>query len=69
VIWGLSTREPALTFMRALRRVELERRDVEAARVDGWTRVVAGARLAEGFTGAEADWLLEVARGAVTLSL
>ena len=63
VIWGLSTREPALTFMRALRRVELERRDVEAARVDGWTRVVAGARLAEGFTGEEADWLLRVARG------
>ena len=69
VIWGRSTWEPAATFMRALRRAELELRNIESARVDAWTRVVAGARLAEGFTGAEADWLLEVARGAVTLSL
>ena len=68
VIWGLSRWEPAPTFMRALRRVELELRGVEAARVDAWTRVVAGARLAEGFTGAEADWLLEVARGSAPLS-
>ena len=63
LIWGRSTWEPAATFMRALRRAELELRKVESARVDAWTRVVAGARLAEGFTGEEADWLLRVARG------
>jgi hypothetical protein len=53
--------------MRALRRIELELRGADAERVDAWTRVVAGARLAEGFTGEEADWLSRVARGEVRL--
>jgi Ser/Thr protein kinase RdoA (MazF antagonist) len=65
VISGLSTWEPASTFLRALRRIELELRGADAARVDAWTRVVAGTRLAEGFVGEEADWLLGVARGGV----
>jgi aminoglycoside phosphotransferase (APT) family kinase protein len=67
VIWGLSTWDPAQAFMRALRRVELELRGADAERVDAWTRVVAAARLAEGFSGEEADWLSGVARGEVRL--
>jgi hypothetical protein len=34
---------------------------------DAWVRVVAGARLAEGFGGAYADWLRAVAAGAIRL--
>ena len=36
---------------------------------NGWVRVVAGARLAEGFAGAPARWLREVAEGAVRLGV
>ena len=68
VVWGQwPDDDPVLTFMRTLRRVGQELRGVEAQRVDAWARVIAGARLAEGFTGEDAAWLSEVARGSVTL--
>ena len=36
----------------------------EDAECDAWVRVLAGARLAEGFDGDDADWLRDRGRGA-----
>jgi Ser/Thr protein kinase RdoA (MazF antagonist) len=63
VVWLQVSTEPGLTFMRTLRGVGQELRGLDADRVDAWCRVIAAARLAEGFTGEEAERLLEVARG------
>jgi Ser/Thr protein kinase RdoA (MazF antagonist) len=67
VLWGMSHDDAAITFMRAVRRTGLDRRGLDEATVDAWIRVVAGARIAEGFVGDEAAWLLSVARGSVRL--
>jgi hypothetical protein len=55
-------------FMRAVRRHGLRQQGSVDAACDGWIRVAAAARLAEGFTGATAAWLRTLAEGAVTLS-
>ncbi len=51
-------------FVRAVRGCWLERRGPDGPARQAWTRVLAGARLAEGFEGADAEWLREVASGA-----
>jgi Phosphotransferase enzyme family len=50
-------------FMAIVRREGSRARGIDPERLDGWVRVVAGARVAEGFEGAEADDLIALARG------
>jgi hypothetical protein len=54
-------------FMQAVRRHGLAERAVSDSACDGWVRVTAGARLAEGFEGEYAKWLAEVAGGRLRL--
>jgi aminoglycoside phosphotransferase (APT) family kinase protein len=65
VLWGQRTEPPVVRFLSQVRRLGLAHQGVDAATCDAWIRVVAGARLAEGFVGAEADWLRQVAEGEV----
>ncbi len=58
---------PLYEFMQAVRRHGLVERGVGEAVCDDWVRVVAGARLAEGFDGAYAEWLGELAQGRLRL--
>jgi Ser/Thr protein kinase RdoA (MazF antagonist) len=67
VICGQWSTEPIVTFMRAVRRLGQEGRELDNDRLHAWVRVAAAARLAEGFEGAEAAWLLGVATGSVRL--
>jgi Ser/Thr protein kinase RdoA (MazF antagonist) len=64
VLTGRWSAEPFAAFGRDIRRLGLERRGLGADTLNAWVRVVAGARLAEGFGGEEAVWLLRVAQGA-----
>jgi aminoglycoside phosphotransferase (APT) family kinase protein len=48
-------------FVRSVGVLGRAARAVTDDELDGWTRVVAGARLAEGFDGADAGWLTRVA--------
>jgi hypothetical protein len=60
--------DPALQrFMRKVRVHVLYQQRADEVTLDAWVRVVAGARLAEGFDGAYADWLHRVADGAIRL--
>jgi aminoglycoside phosphotransferase (APT) family kinase protein len=68
VLWGRRTDTPVVEFMRFLRRRGTEQRGADDARLDRWVRVVAGARLAEGFGGEYAGWLRRVSRGDEVLS-
>jgi serine/threonine protein kinase len=67
ILGGHFTVPPFYEFMQAVRRYGLVERRVSDADCDGWIRVVAGARLAEGFEGDYAEWLGEVARGNLRL--
>lgn len=71
VLRGQEVDAPLGPFMREVRRSGLEERAGDGRADDGmcdaWVRVVAGARLAEGFGGAYADWLRAVAAGAIRL--
>jgi Ser/Thr protein kinase RdoA (MazF antagonist) len=67
VLRGQVVDPPVLRFMRNVRAHGLRQRGVEAETLDAWVRVVAGARLAEGFDGAYAEWLRQVADGAIRL--
>jgi len=58
--WG---REPAGRFMTAVVADGLRARVVDRAEVDAWVRVLAAARIAEGFTGDYADQLAAFAAG------
>lgn len=49
------------TFLAAVRRHAHHRRGFDDDTVAAWTRIVAAARLAEGFIGPYADWLTRVA--------
>jgi aminoglycoside phosphotransferase (APT) family kinase protein len=53
-------------FTRGVRRHGLRQRGVADATCDGWIRVAAAARLAEGFIGEYSAWLRTVAEGTVT---
>ena len=50
-----------------MRRIGVARRELGDELLDHWVRVVAAARLGEGFEGDEAAWLRQVADGAVRL--
>jgi aminoglycoside phosphotransferase (APT) family kinase protein len=67
VLWGQWKEPPVSAFMRAVRRLGLEAKEADAASCDAWVRVLAGARLAEGFEGDQAEWLGQVAAGDVRL--
>ncbi len=67
VLFGQWSTEPVVTFLRAVRRIGRTDRGLSDDALDAWIRVVAAARLAEGFGGAEAAWLLEVAQGSKPL--
>jgi hypothetical protein len=54
-------------FTRGIRRHGFRQRGVAEGACDAWIRVVAAARLAEGFTGEAGAWRRTVARVAVTL--
>jgi hypothetical protein len=63
VLWGRSTDPAVIAFMAQVRRRGMALRGIDDAACDGWVRVVAGARLAEGFEGEDAAWLRRVAEG------
>jgi len=67
VLFGQWSTEPVVTFLRAVRLIGQADRGLSDDTLDAWIRVVAAARLAEGFRGAEAAWLLGVARGSKLL--
>jgi hypothetical protein len=67
VLDGRWSTEPLVTFMRAVRRIGQADRGLSDDDLDAWIRVVAAARLGEGFRGADAAWLLAVAGGSTPL--
>ena len=67
VLWGLRETGPVGRFLRVVRREGQARRGLTDEHLDAWVRVVAAARVAEGFEGEERAWLLRVARGSERL--
>jgi Ser/Thr protein kinase RdoA (MazF antagonist) len=67
VLGGRFAIPPMYEFMQAVRRHAVVERGVDDATCDAWVRVVAGARLAEGFAGEYAEWLGELAKGNLRL--
>ena len=67
VLDGNAAVPPMYEFMQAVRRHGLAARGVSDTTCDGWVRVAAGARLAEGFEGEYREWLAEVAVGRLRL--
>lgn len=63
VLCGQRTEGPLGDFLRAVRREGMRLRELDDAVLDAWVRVLAAARVAEGFEGAERAWLLGVAAG------
>jgi hypothetical protein len=63
VLWGQRSTGPLGRFLHVVRREGQLRRGLAGDRLDDWVRVVAGARVAEGFEDAESAWLLRVAAG------
>jgi Ser/Thr protein kinase RdoA (MazF antagonist) len=57
-------RTSSLDFVKSVHRHALRERGFDAGACDSWVRVVAGARLAEGFDGAYAEWLRGLSTGA-----
>jgi len=58
--WHASPRA-AVAFMRHVQHYGAQRRNIDADDLNAWLRVVAAARLSEGFTGPYASWLTSVA--------
>jgi Phosphotransferase enzyme family len=67
VLWGRHSADPVVRFLRGVRREGRARRGLADEDLDAWVRVVAGARVAEGFAGEERAWLLRVAGGSERL--
>jgi hypothetical protein len=67
VLWGQRSTGSLGRFLRAVRREGQARRGLADDRLDTWVRVVAAARVAEGFEGEERAWLLRVAGGSEQL--
>jgi Ser/Thr protein kinase RdoA (MazF antagonist) len=67
VLWGQRSDQPVADFLGRVRRRGLSLREADDVTLDRWVRVVAGARLAEGFDGEEAAWLGRVAAGGIRL--
>ncbi len=68
VLWGRRSTGPVGRFLRAVRQEGRAARALEEEELDAWVRVVAAARVAEGFDGEEEAWLRQVAGGAERLS-
>ena len=67
VLWGQRATGPVGRFLRAVRREGRARQGLADEDLDAWVRVVAAARVAEGFEGEERAWLLRVASGSERL--
>lgn len=67
VLWGQRSTGQVVRFLRAVRSQGREGRSLTDDVLDAWVRVVAAARVAEGFEGEERAWLLRVASGAEKL--
>jgi Ser/Thr protein kinase RdoA (MazF antagonist) len=67
VLWGQQSTGPVGRFLHSVRREGQASRDLDDDALDAWVRVTAGARVAEGFEGAERAWLLRVAGGSERL--
>jgi Ser/Thr protein kinase RdoA (MazF antagonist) len=67
VLWGQRSTGPVGDFLRAVRLQGQAQRGLVDEDLDAWVRVVAAARVAEGFGGDERAWLLRVASGAERL--
>jgi aminoglycoside phosphotransferase (APT) family kinase protein len=60
---------PKERFMTIVARQGLQARGLDRARLDAWVRVIAAARISEGFEGAYADFLGALASGARRLDV
>jgi aminoglycoside phosphotransferase (APT) family kinase protein len=67
VLWGQREEPQAVLFMQQVRASGLALRGEVEATCDAWIRVVAGARLAEGFDESYSAWLRDVAEGDIRL--
>jgi Ser/Thr protein kinase RdoA (MazF antagonist) len=67
VLWGRRSGGPAERFLRTVRREGRDRRGMDDDALDAWVRIVAAARVTEGFEGEERAWLQLVAGGSVRL--
>jgi Ser/Thr protein kinase RdoA (MazF antagonist) len=67
VLWGQRSTGTLGRFLRAVRRDGQARRGLTDEHLDAWVRIVAAARVAEGFEGEERAWLLRVASGSERL--
>jgi Ser/Thr protein kinase RdoA (MazF antagonist) len=67
VLWARRGTGPVGRFLRAVRREGRAARGLTDEDLDAWVRVVAAARVAEGFAGEERAWLLRVAGGSERL--
>jgi Ser/Thr protein kinase RdoA (MazF antagonist) len=67
VLWGQRSSGPSGRFLRAVRREGRARRGLADDALDAWIRIVAAARVTEGFEGEEKAWLLRVAAGSERL--
>ena len=64
VLHGDTTQPVMARFLRVARRHGRRLRGLDDETCSAWVRVVAAARLAEGFDGHHADWLRDIATGA-----
>ncbi len=69
VLWGRRSTGSIGRFLGTVRREGQRRRGLADDRLDAWVRIVAAARVAEGFEGEERAWLLAVASGSERLFL
>jgi aminoglycoside phosphotransferase (APT) family kinase protein len=67
LLLGYQVPVSAADFVRGLRRHGLARTSLEDPVLDDWVRVVAAARLAEGFDGEYREWLTSIAEGKISL--
>jgi Ser/Thr protein kinase RdoA (MazF antagonist) len=67
VLWGQRSGGSVGRFLRAVRREGQARRGVADDALDAWVRIVAAARVTEGFEGEEKAWLRRVAGGSERL--
>jgi Ser/Thr protein kinase RdoA (MazF antagonist) len=67
VLWGQRSSGPVGRFLRAVRREGQARRGLADDALDAWVRVIAAARVTEGFEGEEKAWLQRVAGGSERL--
>ena len=69
VLRGLRSSGSLGRFQRAVRSEGRGRRGLDDDALDGWIRIVAAARVTEGFEGEEKAWLQRVAAGSERLSV